>query len=341
MLRDYEFENQDKLAKPELFSDNKPTTPLQALRNRNMKVAITGASGLVGTELVRRLNKQGTQLFSLRRSKTKIGSNTSPKSADEVDCISWNPATGVDYPEQLEGLDAMVHLAGRSIGAARWSTREKELLRDSRVQATERLVDQITKLKVKPKLFLSASAIGIYGDTGDKWVDEASNAASDFLGALATDWEHASQPLSQMGVRVVHARFGVILAKHGGALAKMLPLFRWGLGGVLGDGKQFMSWVSLNDCCRAIQHLMDNASLSGAFNIVSPNPVTNHEFTKTLGNDMHRMTILPVPKFALRLALGEMADALLLTSCRVQPKRLIESGFSFEQPTLDQAFKVA
>lgn len=306
-----------------------------------MRVAITGASGLVGSELVRRLNKQGTQLFSLRRSSTKTNSNRSPKSTDEADSISWNPATGVDNPEQLESLDAIVHLAGRSIGAARWSAREKELLRDSRVQATERLVDQIAKLKVKPKLFFSASAIGIYGDTGGKWVDEVSNAASDFLGALAADWERASQPLIEMGVRVVHARFGVILAKHGGALAKMLPLFRWGLGGVLGDGKQFMSWISLNDCCRAIQHLMDNASLSGAFNIVSPNPVTNREFTKTLGSDMHRMTFLPVPKFALRLGLGEMADALLLTSCRVQPRRLIDSGFTFEQPTLEQALKVA
>ena len=341
MLRDCEIENQDKLAKPEDFSGNKPTTTLQALRNRIMRVAITGASGLVGTELVRRLNKQGLELYSLRRPTSKTASNSSSKSANEEACISWNPATGVDNPEQLEGLDAIVHLAGRSIGAARWSSREKTLLRDSRVQATERLVDQIAKLKVKPKLFLSASAIGIYGDTGDKWVDETSNPTSDFLGSLATDWERASQPLSEMGVRVVHARFGVILAKHGGALAKMLPLFRWGLGGVLGDGKQFMSWISLNDCCRAIQHLLVNASLSGAFNIVSPNPVTNREFTKTLGNDLHRMTILPVPKFVLRLGLGEMADALLLTSCRVQPKRLNESGFTFEQPTLDQALQVA
>lgn len=306
-----------------------------------MRVAITGTSGLVGTELVRRLNSQGMQLFSLRRPSPKSASQSSSESSNEVACISWNPATGVDNPKQLEGLDAIVHLAGRSIGAARWSDREKELLRDSRVQATERLVDQIAKLKVKPALFLSASAIGIYGDTGDKWVDETSNSASDFLGALATDWERASQPLSQMGVRVVHARFGVILAKHGGALAKMLPLFRWGLGGVLGDGKQFMSWISLNDCCRAIQHLMTNNSTSGAFNIVSPNPVTNREFTKTLGSDMHRTTFLPVPKFALRLGLGEMADALLLSSCRVQPKRLIDSGFTFEQPTLDLALKVA
>lgn len=309
-----------------------------------MSLAITGASGLVGTELVRRINHRGMQLLSLRRPSTKSESNSSSelssKSTKEETCIAWNPATGVEDPEQLEGLDAIVHLAGRSIGAARWSSREKTLLRDSRVQATEKLVGQISKLKVKPKLFLSASAIGIYGDSGDNWVDESSKTASDFLGSLANDWERASQPLGHMGVRVVHARFGVVLAKHGGALAKMLPLFRWGLGGVLGDGKQFMSWISLNDCCRAIQHLMDNALLSGAFNIVSPSPVTNREFTKTLGSAMHRTTFLPVPKFALRLGLGEMADALLLTSCRVQPKRLVESGFTFEQPTLDQALQV-
>lgn len=282
---------------------------------------------------------QGMQLFSLRRPSSKTTSSSKP--VNEADCIPWSPAAGVDKPEQLEALDAIVHLAGRSIGAARWSSREKALLRDSRVQTTERLVDQIGKLKFKPKLFLSASAIGIYGDTGDKLVDEASNSASDFLGSLAADWERASQPLCQLGVRVVHARFGVILAKHGGALAKMLPLFRWGLGGVLGDGRQFMSWISLNDCCRSIQHLMDNSSLSGAFNIVSPNPVTNREFTKTLGSAINRVTFLPVPKFALRLAFGEMADALLLASCRVQPKRLIDSGFTFEQPTLDQAIQFA
>ena len=215
-----------------------------------MRVAITGASGLVGTELVRRLNKQGVQMFSLRRPSSTIASNSSSKSANEEACISWNPTTGVDNPEQLEGLDSMVHLAGRSIGAARWSSREKTLLRDSRVQATERLVDQIAKLKVKPKLFLSASAIGIYGDTGDKWVDEATNPTSDFLGTLATDWERASQPLSEMGVRVVYARFGVIFAKHGGALAKMLPLFRWGLGGVLGNGKKRLRWQNDLWCSR-------------------------------------------------------------------------------------------
>lgn len=246
---------------------------------------------------------------------------------------------GVADPQQLEGLDAIIHLAGRSINAKRWSRAEKARLRDSRVLATEKLVQQIANLKVKPKVFLSASAIGVYGSSGDRIVDENSPAGDDFLAKLAIDWERASQPLTDLGVRVVHARFGVILSRSGGALAKMLPLFRWGIAGVLGPGTQYMSWVSLHDCCRALIHILENTSLCGPVNIVSPNAITNRQFTKTLGGVLHRPTFLPVPGFALRTVLGEMADGLLLSSCRVQPVQLIQSGFQFDDETLEQALR--
>jgi uncharacterized protein (TIGR01777 family) len=192
----------------------------------------------------------------------------------------------------------------------------------------------LCQLTTKPKLFLSASAIGIYGNCGDQWVSESSARSHDFLGDLAYDWEQASQPLAEHDVRVVHARLGVVLAVGGGALAKMLPIFRWGLGGALGNGGQYLSWIGLEDCCRALLHLLDREDCVGPFNLVSPEPVTNQQFTKTLGKILQRPTILPAPAFALRLAMGEMADALLLASCRVRPERLLQSGFCFNDPNL-------
>ncbi len=302
-----------------------------------MRIAITGASGLVGSALQRRLLAEGHQLLLLARgSRQSIPQGITHQS---VQNITWNPAEGVEDRRQLEGLDAFVHLAGRSIGQSRWSEKEKLLLRDSRVLATQRLVTQIRGLSRKPPVFISASAIGIYGESGDQWVDESSSPGEGFLADLARDWEQASLPLEEDGVRVVHARLGVVLAAQGGALAKMLPLFQWGLGGVLGSGKQYMSWIDLSDCCRALLHLLSEGSMRGPVNLVSPNPVTNREFTKTLGQVLHRPTILPAPKFALRAALGEMADALLLSSCRVRPERLSQSRFSFEYAELNAALR--
>lgn len=302
-----------------------------------MRIAITGASGLVGSALQSQLLADGHQLLLLTRGSRHA--NWQGSTHEAVQSVNWNPTQGVDDAGQLEGLDAFVHLAGRSIGQSRWSEKEKLLLRDSRVLATQRLVAQLRGLSRMPPIFISASAIGIYGERGEQWVDESSTPGDGFLADLAKDWEQASLPLEEDGVRVVHARLGVVLAEQGGALAKMLPLFRWGLGGVLGSGKQYTSWIDLSDCCRALLHLLSERSMRGPVNLVSPNPVTNREFTKALGQVLHRPTILPAPKFALRAALGEMADALLLSSCRVLPERLSQSRFSFEFAELNAALR--
>jgi uncharacterized protein (TIGR01777 family) len=246
----------------------------------------------------------------------------------------WKPNSGVTRPELLDGLDAVVHLAGRPIGSQRWTATEKQLIRESRVLSTERLVEQIIQLKNRPSLFLSASAVGIYGDCADAVINERADVGKGFLAELARDWEQASRPLTDLGIRVVHARFGIVLSRRGGALEKMLPIFRWGLGGVLGSGKQFWSWISLDDCVSALLKLIQDKSMHGPYNLVSPQPVTNRQFTKTLGNIFKRPTFLPVPPFALRLGLGQMADELLLTSCRAIPSRLQEAGFRFQDPDL-------
>ena len=299
-----------------------------------MDIAVSGASGLIGSALLKRLDSPVTRLRLLQRPSRNDAANAA---AGNIETIAWDPLVGVKQAQQLDGLDAFFHLAGRSIGQARWSNHEKTLLRSSRVEATQRLVEQIVQLKNPPKVFIGASAIGIYGDCADRWVDESSREGNDFLAELGHDWEAACQPLVTIGVRLVHARFGIVLDRHGGALGKMLPPFRWGLGGKLGSGRQYMSWISLNDCCRALLHLMHQPSLSGPFNLVSPNPVTNAQFTKQLGHVLRRPTWFAAPSFGLRLALGEMADALLLSSCRVLPRRLMESGFEFEDPNLNDA----
>jgi uncharacterized protein len=315
----------------------------------NLKVAITGSSGLVGTALIAMLRERNAQLFLLRRPDSRSTGQTDPSrsktlsaqlsSKTSITEVRWDPASGVEDGARLEGLDAFINLAGRSIGTRRWTASEKNRLRESRVLATNRLVQQLCQLTAKPKLFLSASATGIYGNCGDQWVTESSARSHDFLGDLAYDWEQASQPLVEQGVRVVHARLGMVLAVSGGALAKMLPIFRWGVGGVLGNGGQYWSWIGLEDCCRALLHLLDREDSVGPFNLVSPEPVTNRQFTKILGKTLQRPTVLPAPAFALRLAMGEMADALLLASCRTGPERLQQSGFSFNDPNLESFLK--
>lgn len=287
------------------------------------KVLISGASGLVGTSLCQALSANNYQLARLTR-------NNSSKSSEQFyKSVTWDPATGAKDLAELEGFDAIIHLAGRSIGERRWSSDEKQKIRDSRVQATEKLASQVCKLDKPPALFVSASAIGIYGDRGPSIVDENTAAADDFLARVARDWEDACLPLKDRGVRVVHPRLGIVLAEQGGALAKMLPLFKWMLGGRLGDGAQYWSWVDLQDCVRAIQWMVEKPDACGAYNVVAPNPVTNAEFTKQLADVLGRSACLPAPKFGLRLALGEMADALLLASCRVVPSRLLQAGFDF------------
>jgi uncharacterized protein len=293
-----------------------------------MRVAITGASGLVGAALAEHLRQAGHSVIRLVRD---------AGAAQHRDACWWEPQHGIRQPEKLYDADGFVHLAGRGIADARWTAREKQLLRESRVDATRLLCDQLASLPRVPKVFISASAIGYYGDCGAAEVDESAPPASDFLGEMARDWEAATLPLEVVETRVAHARLAVVLTPHGGALAKMLPIFRWGLGGPLGSGQQYWSWITLDDVVRGLEWLLTRSSCRGAYNFSAPEPVTNAEFTRALARTVHRPAWLPAPRFGLRLAMGEMADAALLSSCRAVPARLLSSGFEFHHPQLDSA----
>lgn len=288
------------------------------------RVAVSGASGFVGSRLVPALQARGYEVLRLVR-------KSEPLQANE---LLWNPETGLAQPGQLNGLEAVIHLAGRSIASARWSQAEKNRIYDSRVRATKQLVKQLLNLERCPPVFIGASAVGIYGECGEEVVDEMRPAGNDFLAEVARDWEAATRPLVDAGIRVAHARLGIVLDVREGALAKMLPLFRWGLGGRLGSGRQYWSWISIDDVVEGLCWLLENSHASGAYNFVSPQPVTNATFTAQVANAIGRPAVCPAPKFALRLALGEMADALLLTSCRAVPKKLEAEGFAIKHPDL-------
>jgi hypothetical protein len=239
----------------------------------------------------------------------------------------------------LEGLDAIVHLAGEPIASGRWNAIKKARIRDSRVQGTRLLCDALSHVSRPPAALICASAIGYYGDRGDEVLTESSSNGTGFLAEVCRDWEVATEPARQKGIRVVNTRFGVILSTGGGALAKMLTPFKMGVGGIIGSGRQYMSCISIDDCVGAIVHALNTNSLSGPVNVVGPAPVTNRVFTKTLGKILERPTIFPMPAFAARLAFGEMADELLLGSQRVEPKKLLESGYSFRQGDLETALR--
>ncbi len=292
------------------------------------RVAISGAGGLIGSRLCESLQDAGYEVWRMVRPASHR--EATPK----VPQIEWSPLEGMKDPTLVNNFDAIIHMAGRSIAAQRWSTLEKDRLRDSRVAATEALVAQLGQLVSPPRTFLSISATGYYGDCGSEMVRETAPAATDFLATLASDWEAVAEPLKRVGVRVVHPRLGMVLAGSGGALAKMLPLFRWFLGGRLGSGDQYWSWIAIDDCVSALQWLLEHPTAEGAYNLVAPNPVTNSQFTGTLAKVMGRPVSLPVPAFLLRLMLGEMADALLLASCRVDSSRLVQAGFAFKFPEL-------
>lgn len=289
------------------------------------QVAVSGSRGFVGSRLVAELKRRGYEVIRLL--------HTSKRDL-QPDELIWNSESGLAKPQTLNGVGAVIHLAGRNIASARWSEAEKNRLYDSRVAATKQLVRQLLALEDRPSVFIGASAVGIYGDCGDSEVDESHSPGNDFLSEVARDWEAATLPLSSVGVRVAHARLGVVLDPDEGALAKMLPLFRWGLGGRLGSGKQYWSWVAIDDVIQGLCWLLENAQATGPYNLVAPQPVTNSEFTTKLANAMGRPAVFPAPKFALRLALGEMADAILLTSCRAVPKKLLSGGFQFQNPDL-------
>jgi uncharacterized protein len=294
-----------------------------------MKILVTGSSGLVGSALVPHLKAKGHQVIRLVRSAPK----------DKATEIYWNPEKGTLSAEELAGVEGSVHLAGESIAEGRWTEEKKRRILESRVKGTTLLSETLAKLKEKPKVLVSASAVGFYGSRGDEKLSEQSASGDDFLAEVCRAWELSTQSAAQSGVRVVNLRFGVILSREGGALPKMLTPFRMGLGGKLGNGRQFMSWIALDDVVGAIEHALENEALRGPVNVVAPEAVTNYEFTKTLGGVLSRPTILPVPAFAARLMFGEMADATLLSSQRVEPARLKESGFVFKYPELEGALK--
>lgn len=295
-----------------------------------MKVLITGASGLIGKALQRSFEEKGWEMLLASRSEPK----------DEKH-IKWTVEDGFSDPERLEGIDAVVHLAGESVNGLRWTDEKKKAIRDSRVIGTRNLVDAISKLKKKPKVLVASSAIGFYGERGDEEMTESSSAGTGFLPDVSKEWEAESRRAEDAGIRTVLLRTGIVLSKDGGALGTMLTPFKFGVGGVVGSGKQWMSWISLDDQVAIINFVIENESIRGAVNAVSPNPATNEEFTKTLGDVIYRPTILPLPEFAVSMMFGEMGDALLLASTKVLPKRLLDAGFEFKYPDLKPAIENA
>jgi hypothetical protein len=294
----------------------------------SMDILVTGASGLVGTALVSSLTSSGHAVTRLVRGQPKAGEKTA----------HWEPMAGRIDASAFEGVDAVVHLAGENI-AARWTPTKKAKIRDSRVKGTQLLCETLTRLSSPPKVLVSASAIGYYGHRGEETLTDDSPPGQGFLAEVCRAWEAATEPARQQGIRVVQLRLGVVLSAAGGALAKMLPPFRLGLGGVLGSGQQYMSWIALDDVVGAMQHAIVTEALQGPTNAVAPRAVTNQEFTKTLGKVLGRPTAIPLPAFAARLMFGEMADELLLASARIQPTKLLASGYQFHYPELEEALQ--
>ena len=298
-----------------------------------MRILVSGASGLVGDALVKFLSSGGHQVLSLVRVESTAADKITwfpPKSSADEGYIDFNA---------LEGLDAVVHLAGENIASGRWTESQKKKIYDSRVLGTNFLVDQLLKLKQPPKVLIAASAIGFYGHSDTATFNEESPVGSGFLSDTCIEWEKAARRAEEKGIRVVNARLGIVLDPKAGALAKMLQLFSLGGGGILGSGKQFMSWISLDDVIGAIHHCIMNESIHGPVNLVSPEVVTNAEFTKILAKVLNRPAIFPAPAFALRLVLGEMADALLLSSAKVEPKVLQSTDYDYSFSNLELALR--
>jgi uncharacterized protein (TIGR01777 family) len=295
-----------------------------------MKILITGSTGLVGTALVDALSREGNTVCRLVRPGTQ-----KKETAKGFD-VAWNPATG-ELGGAGVGPDAVVNLAGASIGDGRWTAERKELLRSSRVETTQALVNALAKMNARPRVLISASAIGFYGNRGDELLNEESATGEDFLSSITREWEAEALKAEAIGIRVVLARFGIVLAKHGGALAKMMLPFKFGAGGRISNGQQWMSWIALEDVVKIIRLAIEQNSMRGAINVVSPQPVRNVEFTRALAAAMRRPALFPAPAFALRLLLGEMADALLLSSQRVVPQKLEQLGYAFTHRDLASA----
>jgi len=293
-----------------------------------VRILLTGSSGLIGHALLSFLTADGHKVVRLTRSQRPASSSH----------ISWDPSAGTIQVDDLEDFDAVVHLAGESI-VGRWTPEKKARILESRAKGTRLLCESLADLRSRPIVLVSASAIGYYGDRGDQVMDEESSAGSLFLSKVAKAWEAATDAARRNGIRVVNLRIGFVLGKAGGGLATMLLPFKLGVGGRVGSGRQYMSWIAIDDVVGAISHAILSDSLRGPVNAVAPNPVTNREFTKTLGRVLWRPTIFPLPAFAARLVMGEMADDLLLASTRVKPSRLLSSGYEFRFPELQDALR--
>jgi uncharacterized protein (TIGR01777 family) len=298
-----------------------------------MRILVSGSTGFLGTALIDVLGREGHTIVRLVRP----GTGNREVSGAPAKTVQWDPVGGQFDAATAEGADALVHLAGASIADGRWNAARKNLLRTSRIEATRHLIGALSKLKQPPRVIVASSAIGYYGDRGDETLTETSAPGSDFLGGLCREWEAENARGTKFGARVVMLRFGIILAADGGALPRMALPFKMGAGGRLGDGRQWMSWLTLTDAVGIFCFALTNSGLAGPTNAVSPNPVQNGEFTRILAKALHRPALFPAPVFALRLALGEMADALLLVSQKVKPSKLEQTGYRFAQPELPAA----
>ena len=292
-------------------------------------IAVSGASGLIGQSLCSSLEADGTQLLRLVRNRD-LNSMTE---------LFWDPVDGFLTPERLNGLQAVVHLAGESIAGGRWTDRKKQRILRSRVDGTATLARTLAGLDQKPDVLICASAIGFYGDRGDELLTEDSEAGSGFLADVCREWEAAAEPAREAGIRVVSIRTGMVVSAAGGALQKMLTPFRLGGGGIVGSGRQYWSWIHLNDVVGLIQHAITTTELTGPVNATTPTPVTNRQFTKTLGHVLHRPTVVPMPALLARAALGEMANGLLLPSARVAPLKAEQTGYTFQFTELEPALR--
>lgn len=294
-----------------------------------MKIIISGATGFIGSNLVPFLTHAGHEIKKLTRKKSDLAS----------DEISWDPEKGLVPESDMEGCDAIINLAGDNISGGRWTEKKKKSILESRIKATQCLSKAMLRIKNPPQVFINASAIGYYGSRGDTILTEKSANGTGFLAHVCEEWEAAAELIASKGIRLIYARFGVVLSTKGGALAKMLTPFRLGLGGVIGSGNQYMSWITLDELLGVIYHMLKTEELKGPVNVVAPNPVTNYTFTKTLGKVLSRPTVFSMPAFMARLVLGEMADELLLASQRASCTKLIDSGYQFCQPDLEKALR--
>jgi uncharacterized protein (TIGR01777 family) len=293
-----------------------------------MVVAISGSTGLIGSALAHRIERRGGEVRRLVRRPARTPSE-----------VSWDPTRGTIDVDGLEGVDAVINLAGENL-AQRWTDAIKRRIRDSRVQGTALIAKTLASLDRKPPVFLSGSAIGVYGNRGDEILDESSALGDDFLASVCKEWEAAAEPAVDAGIRVVNLRTGIVLSRDGGALPKMMLPFRFGVGGKIGSGRQWMSWIALSDYLEAVAFLLATKSMRGPVNLVSITPVTNDEFTHTIARVLGRPAVFAVPSFAMKLMMGEMAEDTVLASQRVAPRRLLDGGFEFSFPTLESALRV-